>query len=184
MHTRYIYLSGLGDGLDYFRRFMLWTQRLRGRDVVLVPMKWSDTRETDEHKLNRLMNTLASMRDCEIVLVGESAGAAMALRALIHAPDKVTRIVTVCGYLHTASGIDDIHRTVHPAFVQIVEANDRHKSHMNMLRPRITNLYALKDMVIKPRYATVEGAQFTTLPGRNHQGIIMMTVLFRAHLWQ
>ena len=81
--TTYIYVPGLGDGYDGFRRFGLWLWSLRpGVQTHLESMHWGDVDETAEEKIDRVttvINTVAS--NVDIVVVGESAGGSIALAA-------------------------------------------------------------------------------------------------------
>lgn len=183
MKPRYLYLSGLGDRLDGARRVMLWCIRLMGRDIGLVPMNWNDTDESYQLKQRRIMMAINEAQGREIVLIGESAGGAMAFRMLFDHPDSVRRIVTICGYNHTAKGINAIHRELHPAFVETVEANDDTKKPISDVRDRALTIYSPNDSVVKPVYSLYESVPSARVKGKMHKLIIVNTVLFHGNLW-
>ena len=184
MNTKYYYLSGLGDSLDTFRRIMLWYHRVRGRDIRLIPMRWSDTEETYQQKQQRILATIEKHKDGEVVLIGDSAGGAMALRTLLDRPDIIDRIVTICGYNHTATALDSRYRSVNPALVTTVEANDRDRNIFDSYADRIMTLYAAEDAVVKSKYSRIEGARSASIPGKVHQLAIVRIVLLHSSLWQ
>ena len=184
MATRYIYLSGLGDRFDVMRRIMLAVWRLRGRDVVLAPMRWGEADESYEHKQQRILRKIRAKRGKDVVLIGESAGGAMAIRMLADYPNDVARVVTICGYNHTASGIHDFHRSMHPAFVKTVEANDQSSAQIRQYAKLITAIFAPRDNVVAPKYSQIDGAAERRVPGRLHQLVIVLTVLARGQLWR
>lgn len=184
MATRYIYLSGLGDRFDAVRRVMLAMWRLRGRNIVLVPMSWGEVSESYQRKQQRIREEIDSGSAEEVVLIGESAGGAMAIRMLADDPQAITRVVTICGYNHTATGIHDAHRSMHPAFVKTVEANDQSSAQIRQYAKRITTIFAPRDNVVAPKYSQIEGAAERRVPGRLHQLVIVLTVLARGRLWR
>lgn len=129
------------------------------------------------------MTAIDEAQGREIVLIGESAGGAMAFRMLFDHPDSVRRIVTICGYNHTAKGIHAIHRELHPAFVETVEANDDTKKPISDVRDRALTIYSPNDSVVKPVYSLYEGVPSTRVKGKMHKLIIVNTVLFHGNLW-
>ena len=96
-HTHIIYLPGLGDRYDFFRRACLKLWQFYGARVTIVPMQWGsdelygDKRARAEVVLRRYTN------DERVVLMGESAGGSMALALYAAHSDRVAGVMTLCG---------------------------------------------------------------------------------------
>ena len=156
---------------------MLLTLRLRGIHIRLIPMRWSDTGETYPQKQERIMNALIRDEPARVILVGESAGGAMAIRMLMDYEQSIAGVVTICGYLHGASGINPQHDILHPAFVKTVQANDKSLERLRSLANRVTTLYSEQDSVVAGRYSYLKGMKRVVLQGSRHQLPIVGVVL-------
>lgn len=184
MDTRYIYIPGLGDHFDPFRRLMLAYWRIRGKKIMLVPMRWSDKSDSHQDKVNRISVAIDSMDSNHIVLVGESAGGSMALRTMIDRPEAVERVVTICGYNHSGDGVGEYYRKNVPEFYETVLENDRDRPRLDQLLPRITSIYAKDDSVVDSKYSHIEGAHNISIAGRIHLFAIVRIVLIHDGLWR
>lgn len=185
MRTHYIYISGLGDKLDGFRRLMMLWQRFRGRRIVLVPMKWADKKETYQQKQERIRRAISAVpQGASVTLIGESAGGAMAIRMLCDYPNEIDRVVTICGYNHTRDGITPMHDTIHPAFVRTVAANDESHERIELVARHIRTIMARNDSIVETKYSRVSGAEERYVSGKNHQLAIVRIVVLKGKLWQ
>lgn len=184
MKTHYLYLSGMGDRFDPARKLMLAYWRLRGRSIHLVPMRWRDVGETYEQKEQRIREAIHLRSEGRVVLVGESAGGSMAIRILLDHPELIARVVTVCGFNHTASGVGGFYRKYTPAFYEVVKANDASEKAMHQEASRIKTVFASHDMVVYPKYSRVKGAEEVSIRGRLHLFAIMRIVLFDGACWR
>ena len=79
MSSVVLYIPGLGDKYDGFRSFGMKIWQLFGINAQLVPIKWYD-KETLDSKLKRIEKAINEIDNkYNITLVGESAGASIAL---------------------------------------------------------------------------------------------------------
>jgi hypothetical protein len=166
---QYIYIPGLGDKLDPLRRLAL--RRLRNRDsaVIFVPMNWSDKAETWEEKYSRVASAIDSASSDDIVVVGESAGGAIALYALSKNHDKKFSVITICGFNHGAADLHAVQSRMHPAFynlMPIVDSRDEHLS--SEQRESITTIYSLRDRTVQPKNSKIAGSQAIIKQTKGH----------------
>lgn len=177
MKKHYIYLPGLGEGLlTPFRRALLWLWRLRGMRVTFVEMRWNDTAESWQQKYQRLVDAAKEHENQQLILIGESAGGAMALQALSKGEIDFDTVVTVCGYNHGASGLADIQSKLHPAFVELVKANDDLQLSSDH-SGKLINLYSEFDQTVRPERSLVDGARHNKLPKLPHMSAITYILL-------
>jgi len=174
---KYLYITGLGENLHPIRRLLLISWRLRGKRYELIEMRWNDERETYQQKQQRILSRINAEKKQPVILVGESAGGAMALSMLANFSHKIDQVITICGYNHTASKINDPHRALHPALVQVVEFNDRHMNDIVRNSDKITNIYSLADGTIDQKYSKVGGAKHIEITTPNHQLSIVRSIL-------
>lgn len=165
----YIYIPGFGDRFNLLRRLALRRWVDTGVQVSLVPMQWSDRSETYQQKYERVLEVIATSTDNDIRLVGESAGAAMALYVFLQDKERVTQVTTVCGYVHTAEAIVAYQRRRHPAFYPLVCEVDMLLSSASVgARRRVTMIYSRRDTVVEPTYSRIEGAKQVLLATPGH----------------
>lgn len=170
MNVAVVYIPGLGDGYDRVRQVVLRNWSSDTVTVCFVPMKWSRDTETFEQKYERIVEILRVARQTneKVVLVGESAGGAMALYTLRQTEGAIDQVVTVCGYNHGASGLAPHHKTTHPAFYALVPHVDEIVRTMtDQERGRVTTLYSKFDRVVTTEHTLIVGvnARDYTAPG-------------------
>ncbi len=167
--THYIYIPGFGGHFDILRRAALRRWEKDGAKATLVPMHWSDKTETYEQKCERVEQVMDESGDDEVVLVGESAGGAMALYvyALHHA--RIKHVVTVCGYNHGAEDVIQFQRRRHPAFYPLLVELDKKLPTLSPdMRQRITTMYSRRDRVVEVKHSYIKGAHAIELPTPGH----------------
>lgn len=96
MPIHIIYVPGLGDGYDIWRRIFLWFWRIYGVSVELVPVKWSD-REGYDVKASLVNTAIDQAKGSRVVLIGESAGGSLVLNLYASRPDDFYKVLTICG---------------------------------------------------------------------------------------
>ena len=183
MQLHYVYLPGLGDGMfNYLRRAMLIGWRLRGLSVSFVDLNWGDLNESSSAKYNRVLEHLTKYSDRQVVLIGESAGGAMALRLFLESNVNINYVYTICGYNNGAEHIDKRHHEAHPAFIPTVNRVDRslQKIKVGDINP-ITAYYSPSDEVVDFDRTQIIGAKTVKLPPLSHVGAIGY-FLFRTSL--
>lgn len=152
-----IYIPGLGDHYDRGRLFALWFWRIFGVKTQLVPMRWNGTEGYDQ-KVARVKDTIAAAQKAGYVvsLVGESAGASMALNVAAMTPG-LRRIVTLAGVNSSSMPISPFTQKRAPAFK--ISAGTITKSLQTLDTSRVHTIRALIDNVVSSsRYGTVTGA--------------------------
>lgn len=180
MPRHVLYIPGLGDGYDPGRRAALWLWRLYGVRAELIPMRWSH--ETSYMaKYTRIVDAIkaAESRGEEVVLIGESAGASMALNVFAARP-SVVRLITVCGVNAPDIKIAPRLQRRNPAFVESVEHLTDSLARLDT--SKITTLYALYDESVADRYTKISGANQRRLYGIGHLGTIILTLTIFAHI--
>ena len=157
MKQHFIYIPGLGDSYDPVRQFFLKTWRLRGDvSTELVSMHWSSG-ESYESKVRRVQKAIGrAPKDAEVVLVGESAGGAVAV-AVCAATNL--RCVTVCGKNLRVSTIGDGYSSKNIALKPAVAAVDKLHEAADLPVDRIRVLYSQFDQTVHPDDSKIPGAQ-------------------------
>lgn len=104
--THIIYVPGLGDRYNDLRlKALKWWPRFHGVTAEFVPMNWSI--ESDlASKIQRLETAIrrAVVDGKDVVVIGESAGAAI---ALIADTSGIKKVITICGVANGAIQIGD-----------------------------------------------------------------------------
>lgn len=148
-----LYIPGLGDGYDRFRRLSLGMWRLFGVDARLVPITWYDGGDFDaKYALveTAIRNVRAQNRP--VVLVGESAGATLVLHAAARHPD-LKRVVTLCGVATPTTPIAARLRRKAPALDTAVTTLPA------QFAAPVVSLRAAVDHVVGSRYSSAAGAE-------------------------
>lgn len=144
-------------------------------------MTWNDRSETYEQKYERIMQAIDAADGDEIILVGESAGGAMALLVFSRKRDQVSRVVTICGYNHGAESVHPHHKSAHPAFYQLMPIVDDIVEQLPLEdRERITTLYSTRDHIVTPQHSCIEGSREVVLHSPGHLMSIARVLLARS----
>ena len=163
--VHYIYIPGFGDHFDFLRQLLLARWRTQDTAVHFVPMHWRDRTEAYGQKLERLRQIIEQIAPNEpIIIVGESAGGAMALYSLSQLPERINSVITICGYTKGAQDVSRYYRTHRPAFYPLVQGLDA-------LQPdakRITTIYSVRDHVVTPKHTLIKGAHSIKLQTPGH----------------
>ncbi|MNT24336.1 Alpha/beta hydrolase family protein [compost metagenome] len=98
----------------------------------------------------------AQLRGDRVVVVGESAGASMAINVVAHRPD-VDGLVTVCGITNSQAEVSPLIRKKSPAFNEAISRLD---SSLNMLNlTRVCSVRAVIDSVVPKHSSVITGAR-------------------------
>jgi len=175
---RIVYIPGLGDRFDPLRRIALARWKRAGTRISFVPMHWNDQRETYEDKYERIAKIIENFPEDEIVLVGESAGGAMALLAFSRNLTRVNRVVTICGYNHGAAQVHPYHKRKHPAFYRLMPVVDSTvKKLTHDSRERITTIYSTRDPIVAVSHSHIDDATEEILRTSGHFASIARILL-------
>lgn len=143
-------------------------------------MRWADKRETYEEKYKRVAQSIKRARGDRIVLVGESAGGAMALLAFSRHTKDINSVITICGYNHDADDVNSIHKTRHPAFYELMPVVDTLVATLSpKMRQCITTIYSTRDHVVIPEHSRIDGAKAVILHTPGHFSNITRVLLSR-----
>lgn len=160
MKRHIIYIPGLGDRSDPFRRLGLLFWRRPGVAVTLVPMHWLNPDETYEDKIARIGKAIGMYEDSTVVLVGESAGGAVAIACYRRFREHVSGIVTVCGMNQGVGVVNPALYRKNRAFRDAMLASDSvlptltQKDKTNML-----TIYSSNDGVIGKKDTLLDGVR-------------------------
>jgi dienelactone hydrolase len=155
-----LYIPGLGDKNDSFRRRALGWWKYKNITAELVPMNWS-TNESYSAKFERVSAAIDSVKDKKVVLVGESAGGSMAVNVYSARPNDIHRAMTLCGKNTHPENVSPTTYRNNPAFRPSMDATIQS---VHRLTPEQKRAF----VSITPLYdPTVPVAQ-TLLPGCRH----------------
>lgn len=176
----YIYIPGLGDHFDLLRKIALGRWKNAETKVTFVPMRWANKHDTFEEKYERVAKAIERAKHDKIILVGESAGGAMALLTFSRHMEAVDQVITVCGYNHDAEDVNPMHKTKHPAFYRLMPSVDKVVAGLNQkAASRITTIFSTADTTVVPKHSQIEGAKAIILHTPGHFSNIARTLLTR-----
>ncbi len=151
MQTYIIYIPGLGDQYGRFRTWALKTWRLWGVTAVHQTITWYDGGGM-ESKLRMIQAAIdTAPKGAHVVLVGESAGAALALHAATR-NQRVGRVITLCGVARPDTPVSAYLRKKAPALHQAVSSlPETFATDVHSVRARL-------DGVVGKRYSSTTDA--------------------------
>lgn len=160
MKQHVIYIPGLTDRYDPFRRLGLMLWRRPSVAVTLIPMRWEDPEESYESKLSRIHQAIDKYADRKTILVGESAGGPVAIVAMKWYREKVDRVITVCGM---NQGTDRVSKELYQknsAFHDAMIEADRLMPHLSdEEKEAIMTIYSSNDGVVSVQDTLIEGVE-------------------------
>jgi pimeloyl-ACP methyl ester carboxylesterase len=172
MRTYIIYIPGLGDQYGWFRQWALMLWRLWGVTAIHQPITWYDGGSMAD-KLHLVQAAIDRVpADGRIVLVGESAGASLALHAAVR-DSRVERVITLCGVARSDTPIAASLRWRAPALHQAVDTLPE------VFDVDVVSVRAAVDHVVGKRYSSVAGAERRVIWSVGHMTtiILCLTVL-------
>ncbi len=164
-----VYIPGLGGHNDGLRRFFLRFWRVFGVKIELVTMNWKDGRGYDE-KYQRVVEAVerAQKKGYTISLVGESAGASMAMNVFSRLT-RIHKLITICGINDSQTPIADYHFVQSPAFKESVSLLDASRESVLKDRAdRIISFTALVDNTVPPSKNRILGTKHKTMFSFGH----------------
>lgn len=152
-----IYIPGLGDGYDGLRRSGLALWQLWGVTTELVPMQWYGGGGFNQ-RYDAVIAAIdrAQLRGDKVVIIGESAGASMAINVTAHCPG-VERLVTICGITNSRAEVSSVIRKRSPSFNEAIGLVD---SSLDMLPlEMVCSVRAAVDAVVPKKTSVIPGAR-------------------------
>ncbi len=173
-HAKYLvlYIPGLGDHYDNGRSLALIGWRMWGVTARLVPIKWYE-QGSYEQKLQRVKDAARQglKEGYRVSLVGESAGASLALNAAAELP-HIHKVIVIAGVNSSELPISPRYNTIAPAFVgsarrvsdalKIIDSN------------KIHTVRALWDPVVSPRFNDIPRAKTHVIVSFGHLPTIVL----------
>lgn len=171
MATHIIYIPGIGDGYDGFRRFALQFWRLWGVSVEYVPITWHDGGDF-EQKMRYIDQAIGRTVGERIVLIGESAGATLALHASTN-HKRIHRVITLCGVAQPGTPVSSYLRKRAPALDTAVSTLPQ------MFDVDVHSVRGLVDWTVGRRWSKTDRATVHTIWTIGHRMtiIVCLTVL-------
>lgn len=168
----FIYIPGLGDGYDGLRRAGLFTWRLWGVTTELVPMQWYGGGDLSA-RYDAVIAAIdrAQLDDRQVVVVGESAGASLAIDVAARRPD-IYGLMTICGIASPRAEVSSVIREKSPAFNQSLNRLAQALSELDLAK--VCNVRAVVDSVVPKRSSTIAGAQQRVVWGFGHLATITL----------
>jgi len=174
VQTRIVYIPGLGNKYNGFRKVALKAWQLYGVSATLVPLKWDDS-DSFEQKLTLVEGVInQSGLDTRVVVVGESAGATLALH--VASLPKVYRVITLCGVAQPSTPISPYLQKKSPALFQATRSLPRTNSY------EVYSLRAAVDSVVGKTYSIATGAKAHTIWSIGHLFTIIICLTIAAPL--
>ena len=173
MQTYIIYIPGLGDRYDGFRARALKLWKIWGVKTIHVPIAWYDKGSMDS-KLAKIQSVIDNVpKDVHIVLIGESAGATLALHTA-QRDKRVNRVITLCGVARSFTPVSNYLRAKAPALDQAVDSL-REDSTVD-----VHSVRAFIDGVVGSKYSSTEHAVQHVIWSVGHLTTIALCLTFYA----
>lgn len=176
-----VYIPGLGDHYDAGRSIALKTWKIWGVKTKLVPMRWYDGGSFEE-KERRVLEVICRIESAGYVvsLIGESAGASMAINAAAKLP-RLHRLVTVSGVNDPSFPVSPVTLAKSPAFKESIER--LHESLLRIDSHRTHVVRAWYDQVVSERHTAIAGAHSHRLFSFGHLTTITVCLtLFSGYI--
>lgn len=167
-----IYIPGLGDRYDGLRRMALSTWRLWGMSPELVPMQWYGG-DSYQVCFNAILAAIkrAEAKGYKVTLVGESAGASIAINVAASQPN-LHGLITLCGVTHPHATVSPLIRKKSPAFNESLSYLETSLPKLNLATTHC--IRALFDFVVVRKYSLIEGAHHHAVWGVGHLLVISL----------
>jgi len=181
MSHHIIYIPGLGDRYDNLRRSGIKRWNRQGLTAELVPMQWNKggTFSDRKQKIETAIDT-ALAAGHRVALIGESAGASMAIN-IMTGRDDVMLLVTLCGVASPSSPVAPYLRRRSPTFDESLKRLS--SSHDQLHLSDVVTFSAFRDSVVRRRYSTINGANNRRLPSIGHFTTITLALtVFKSRI--
>jgi predicted alpha/beta hydrolase family esterase len=151
--------------------------------VTLVPMRWLDPDETYEEKIARIDKAIGTYEDRRVVLVGESAGGAVAVASYRRFRTRVTGVVTVCGMNQGAGVVNPALYRKNRAFRDAMLASDEALPRLTAAdKANMLTVYSSRDGVIGEKDTLIGGVRSVDVKVPIHMLAIGYVLFLRSNL--
>ncbi|MEO5950587.1 MAG: hypothetical protein ABIQ04_04020 [Candidatus Saccharimonadales bacterium] len=183
MKHHIIYIPGLGDSYDGFRRRVLSSWRFYGASVEYVPMGWYKGGSYEDREL-RIKQAIerAKLEGKTVSLISESAGGAIALNVFSKDTD-LHRLISICAVNNPNTPVSPRILARSPSFKTSLQHLRSSLSNIKVERRRdITVLRSLYDPVVGVSDTVIKGVRTHRMLAVGHIGAIAVTLLFYGFL--
>ena len=167
-HTIF-YIPGLGEKYDSYRQQALKRWSIFGVKTVLLPMNWYQGGTYDERFMqasDMIADALSNKR--RVTLIGESAGASMAIN-LFAAHPEVANVITIAGVNTSSAPVAQRTLRRGPAFAESKQYIDQSLDDIsNQHKKHIHTVSAWSDNVVRPERSHIDGAHNHRIPSIGH----------------
>lgn len=178
-----IYVPGLGDERSLGQDQAMADWGKHGLDMLYFPLHWADKSSSWYEKFAGLISAIEDRYKQsggqKIVLVGSSAGASAVLNAFHARPNKVGKVITICGKIYHPESLSATDFPKNPSFKKSLEklpttlaSFSRHQLSQILCA---TPLY---DGRVPVSDAWINGAHRLTIPMAGHVASIAWAVSF------
>lgn len=151
-----IYIPGLGDGYDSLRRAGLITWHIWGVSTELVPMQWYGGGDlATRYAMVAAAIDRAQQRGRRVILVGESAGASLAINVASRRPD-IYGLMTICGIVNSRAEVSAAIRKKSPVFNQSLAQLEYDIRELDLAK--VCNVRAMVDSIVPKQSSVIPGA--------------------------
>lgn len=182
MRRHVIYLPGVNDN-KIGQRILVKHWYIYGVRPHYHYIGWADTYETFTQKLNKLLQRIDILNGSGKVvsLVASSAGASMAIHALAERPDKLQRVITICGKLRRPETVNDHYRLGFPPFFESISSlGDSLKKIDKSTLHKVVNIRPIYDNVVDVEDMGIDGCRSYRIATRGHAMSISLALTFFA----
>jgi pimeloyl-ACP methyl ester carboxylesterase len=154
-----LYIPGLGDQYDTYRKRALGLWRFFGVEARLLPMNWYDGASYAD-KYGEASRAISSLLEAgmKVSLVGESAGGSMAINLFARHPE-VTSLITIAGVNTPTTPVAARTLRRGPAFAISRQHIGESLASLSIQRRRsIYTVSGLRDDVVRRRDSRITGA--------------------------
>ena len=161
-----IYIPGLGDDVSIRNRLLSWWN-FKDVQVKLIPMNWYGDDQNFNKKQAIVLRAFdkAIQDGYTVSLIGESAGASMALNVAALRP-VFHRVITIAGLNDTNTDISPSIRGRSPSFLHSVHAIRTAMEKLDV--SRVHTIRGLIDSTVYARHTRISGAHNHFVPGIGH----------------
>lgn len=155
-----IIIPGYGDRTDYLKPTLArWEKKFNCRPEVVI-FGWDGEAGDYERRWSQFCEAIKPMG--KIAIIGISAGASVGLRALQEFPNRVSKLITVCGPINSAHMSRQKLQSTYPLLERALDALD------------LPNAPADQVMTLRPLFDEVVSVDAMQLPGATDKRIAMI----------
>jgi pimeloyl-ACP methyl ester carboxylesterase len=173
-----IYIPGIGDHRSYGQNIAIQLWRLLGIRPHYLPLRWNK-KEGYSEKEQRLLTLVEKLKNqnSKIAIIGVSAGASVALNALLKT-DSISSVICICGKINNPQTISKKTFTVNPDFkTSMTNLTEVLPKLSNEKLRSILSIHPWRDQTVPLADTYIEGASNKTLPGWSHATGIFFGVI-------